>query len=1051
MFKQALLSLFLLFSYSGFCFGQNEPAPIHFVYGSDTSTPGINVNDKTSLYNNSGFELFASPTGNAARVMEQSYRDQFKDSYGNSLPLTWWMQGGSLYRYATNTNIPLGSTMSIHLMQKYHADKVEELGDEMTFHYHTWEWSDVNGDGQFYWNQTDDFNKVKDDFMLTLAEHLLEEEMFPVSFRSGWHYMDNAWQATLNDWIPFSLHNNSPVQTNPTVEPIDNLIDWGHATLDFVPFQPSEDDYQVGGGNRGWNTRSRYFLRLTEEQVRQIFDQAKAGTTQVAAIWGHLAEPAFLGNMEQSLNLIYDVAEEYPDVPFHFSTAVDAMQDYLGTADTTAPTIEVTLNGDFTGESYLIEVSTDEPIFQKAPFLVLKDVYEKYHIIPMTEAGENVWGSDFVNIDGVAKVAVAVTDTAGNLATKIINPLPDDIHVDNVDEGFTSPVSGQNILFSSVNHIWGRDFKQYSVQPGDSVSASWSATIPEYDAAHTQNPQQVYVRLPDIEDPVTEFKAIISLDGTKVAEQQLQNPFPNQWVFVDMISAAEGQEISTKIMAYNNTENTLHFGADVVKYSALVKDRQLELPAGKLDFLEVVINEPKEVQVPLTNRGNETLTVTDISWNSEFLTIDAELPLSIPAHNTELLTLTLNSSIPTLVSDTLYIESDDPINPSIAKNYEIEFRNYFRIVDNEDKDAYSEVGEWNYSSAEAYGQTSRYAFVQGTGNPSASFKTTAEQEGYYNISFIVPKATNSAVRSDYELLINGESVETIRINQNLGSGHWVSLDMRYLNADDEVKIIITAADKDQPSKVLRADAFQIAYIGKELDEFIIDNESDLYSEVGDWSTSVTEAYGSSSRYIGYNTEASATFKYPVNSSSTHHFSMIVPETENASNQAQYSVYQNGTFRGEVVLNQNENSGNWRDIGSWSFLEGDSVSIVVKNVETSNSNRVLRADAVKVQFGTSSFVSIDEDSQVPDSFTLSQNYPNPFNPTTQIRYTVPRQEKVSLKVYNILGELVSTLVNEVHFPGTYQVTFDGSNLASGVYFYRLEGNNYLETKTFTLIK
>ena len=1051
MFKKALF--FVLISlFPAICAAQTDPAPIHFVYGSDTSTPGINVNDKTSLYNNSGFELFASPTGNASEVMQQSYRDQFKDSYGNSLPLTWWMQGGSLYRYATNTNVPLGSTMSIHLMQKYHADKVKELGDEMTFHYHTWEWSDVNGDGIYYWNQTDDFNKVKEDFMLTLAEHLIEENMFPVSFRSGWHYMDNAWQSTLNDWIPFSLHNNSPVETNPTVEPIDNLIDWGHATLDFIPFQPSQQDYQVGGGDRGWNTRSRYFLRLTEADLRQIFEQAKAGSTQVAAIWGHLAEPSFVSNMEQSLALIYEVAEDYPDVPFHFSTAVDAMQDYLQTADTTAPNITIKPYSDFIGDSYKLEVITDEPIFQTTPFVAVKNLYDQYRILSMDEIGNNRWVStEEISLIKDAKYAVAVTDTVGNLKTQITNILPDDIYIDNTDDGYSSSGSSQTVLFSSVNHIWGQDFEQFSIQPGDSVSASWSATLPEFDAAQTNNQHQVYIRLPDIENPVTNIKATLSVEGMNVSEKQLDNLIPNQWLFVDMISVSEGEEITTKIVAYNDSEAPLNFGADVVKYSALVKERQLQLPAGKLNFREVVINEPAEVHIPMTNRGNETLTVNDISWNSEFVNFDSPLPFTISAHTTKFLSLKLNSSIPTLVSDTLHIESDDPVNPVLSKHYEVEFRDYFRIVDNEDHEFYTENGDWNYSSAEAYGQTSRYAFVQGTGNPSATFSTTAEKAGYYNISFIVPKATNSAVRSDYELMVNSETIDTYRINQNLGSGNWVTLDMTYLEAGDEVSVHISVPDKDQPSKVLRADAFQIAYIGVELNEEVIDNESDGYSETGEWSTSVTEAYGNSSRYIGYNPDASATFKYPVSQTSTHHLSMIVPETENASKEARYSVYQNGNLRGSAVLNQNEKSSTWRDIGSWSFIEGDTLSVVVKNVEANNSSRVLRTDAIKVLYGVPKAVSLQDQTQLPKSFSLSQNYPNPFNPTTQIQYTVPQREHVSLKVYNVLGELIYTLKNEFHTPGTYQVTLDGSDLASGVYFYRLKGDNFVKTKSFTLIK
>ena len=88
---------------------------------------------------------------------------------------------------------------------------------------------------------------------------------------------------------------------------------------------------------------------------------------------------------------------------------------------------------------------------------------------------------------------------------------------------------------------------------------------------------------------------------------------------------------------------------------------------------------------------------------------------------------------------------------------------------------------------------------------------------------------------------------------------------------------------------------------------------------------------------------------------------------------------------------------------------------------------------------------------PSHFTLSQNYPNPFNPTTDIGFRIADVRLVTLKVYNVLGELVKTLVNKVEQPGSYQVQFDGSNLASGVYFYRLAAGSYLMTKKMLLLK
>ena len=89
--------------------------------------------------------------------------------------------------------------------------------------------------------------------------------------------------------------------------------------------------------------------------------------------------------------------------------------------------------------------------------------------------------------------------------------------------------------------------------------------------------------------------------------------------------------------------------------------------------------------------------------------------------------------------------------------------------------------------------------------------------------------------------------------------------------------------------------------------------------------------------------------------------------------------------------------------------------------------------------------------VPDKFILYQNYPNPFNPTTVIRYQLSVVSDVSLKVYDILGKEIATLVNEKLQSGTYEVPFSNDQLPSGIYFYTLTAGDYKETKRMTLIK
>ena len=97
------------------------------------------------------------------------------------------------------------------------------------------------------------------------------------------------------------------------------------------------------------------------------------------------------------------------------------------------------------------------------------------------------------------------------------------------------------------------------------------------------------------------------------------------------------------------------------------------------------------------------------------------------------------------------------------------------------------------------------------------------------------------------------------------------------------------------------------------------------------------------------------------------------------------------------------------------------------------------------------VKEETDSNIPTEYSLDQNYPNPFNPSTNIRYSIIKTAKVTLKVYDILGREVKSLINTVQAPGKYTITFNAQDLASGVYFYRLNTENFIATKKLLLLK
>ncbi len=97
------------------------------------------------------------------------------------------------------------------------------------------------------------------------------------------------------------------------------------------------------------------------------------------------------------------------------------------------------------------------------------------------------------------------------------------------------------------------------------------------------------------------------------------------------------------------------------------------------------------------------------------------------------------------------------------------------------------------------------------------------------------------------------------------------------------------------------------------------------------------------------------------------------------------------------------------------------------------------------------VGIQNYNEIADSYNLSQNYPNPFNPTTNIKFSIPSDQDVSLKFYNSMGQEIATYIDGFLKAGVYNAEFDGASLSSGIYFYTLKTTNFVETKKMMLVK
>ena len=168
--------------------------------------------------------------------------------------------------------------------------------------------------------------------------------------------------------------------------------------------------------------------------------------------------------------------------------------------------------------------------------------------------------------------------------------------------------------------------------------------------------------------------------------------------------------------------------------------------------------------------------------------------------------------------------------------------------------------------------------------------------------------------------------------------------------------------------------------------------------------------------------------------------------------AEVIYFQYGTLTSEVITHNN---------GYFCFIDfAKFADLYIKNDSYSQHfftfqiypDSTITFDTLKLDIA----VDVSEKQNLPDSYILTQNYPNPFNPTTTINYSIPaettrRVVSTTLKVYDILGREVITLVNEQKSPGNYEVTFDGSKLSSGVYLYRLQSGSFSQTKKLVLKK
>jgi len=715
--------------------------------------------------------------------------------------MTWWMMAGDIFRFADNTNMPLANTMVFYFMNKYHGASIARWGDEQTLHYHTFAWTDYNRDGIYYWNQAKTFAECREDFDITLAQILLEEHRFPVSFRSGWHAMDNGWQAYLDTLLPYSLHDDYPAVRSDTTEPIDNVYDWSKSSSKFVPFHPSLQNYQLPGNCKGWNVRSIYMSQCDSVFMETVFSEAAKGIDQVVCMWAHLPETDFLDNITKVNTSAHKVAPRYPGIPFRYCTAVEAMQKWRGGSDTTAPLLTLT---EFTdGERIGWNIASDEPIFQPAPFVALEDRNEQYFVLPCTRVNTTTWKTSqtFVK-NSIAAVGAALTDTMGNQSMRFIRYLPENIFIDNLENGYHEQYGSWS---TSASASWGTDSRTAFLRNTDSAKVMWDSRVTQ------SGLYNIFIQVPSLTAPARNILFRIC-QGAKMDSVRFTSPLPpGKWVYIATTQISDPAQHRLEMIGFGNGKDTTILSADVIKYSALVRDRCLIPETQRIDFDQVSELDTAWTTLSVRNEGILAVMLSSISERTGRIIARTVLPAIVPAMKSSVIEIGLIARTRGTITDSIRILSNDPVHEITSIPFTAQVVSYFRLVDNADSTHYQEFGTWSTSTSSGYSGSSRYTYITGKGSAKFFFKLA--KAGTYDLKEIVPATANSSTKACYRLSVNSVPVDSADIDQNLNSGGWVTVLRHSLPAEIPVDVtVFDAGGGTAATPVLRADAVMLQIV-----------------------------------------------------------------------------------------------------------------------------------------------------------------------------------------------------------------------------------------------
>lgn len=351
-----------------------------------------------------------------AECLSPAFRDRVPDSFGGGWVYNWFCVDHVDY----DVN-PRRRDMGYHNVFDHYRAVLRDTGsvqDGLHFHYHPHAFSrEAHRCATHWWAASDSLSQA-------LSRRVIDRRWFPAAHRPGFHVIRPESSWFLEQYIPFDFSNQAMLPADDDAAGADleggRHGDWRRAPAVWQPYHPDHDDYQVPGGCRRWiarclNIGTRYRL-LAERDVHQAFAEAREGKPVVLAMTDHDFRD-MRPDIEGVRDLLTEVAADFPDVPFRYSEAVEAMRDALRLER--QPPCELDLNlRAVDDDKHVLRVTSATPTFGPQPWLALRTTagtyqYDDFDIIEPFHQWQYVLDEETLSLRALAALGVAASNTCG--------------------------------------------------------------------------------------------------------------------------------------------------------------------------------------------------------------------------------------------------------------------------------------------------------------------------------------------------------------------------------------------------------------------------------------------------------------------------------------------------------------------------------------------------------------------------------------------------------------------------------------------------------------